>query len=60
MFVKNLFNLNPKDNPLQFIKRALSVVKVLSDYKNLSVNIKTDKTNYLPTRKSKYNCRSFR
>lgn len=51
VYLKTYLIWTQKDNPLPVYKRALSVVKVLSDYKNLSVNIKTDKTNYLPQEK---------
>lgn len=37
-----------KDNPLPVFKRALSVVKVLTDYKKLNISIITDKKNYKP------------
>ncbi|MDD5769828.1 MAG: MG2 domain-containing protein [Candidatus Gracilibacteria bacterium] len=40
-----------KDNPLPVFKRALSVVKVLTDYKKLNVSIITDKKNYKPADK---------
>jgi hypothetical protein len=36
------------DSPLPTYKRALSVVKVLPDEKRLSVEVKTDKSRYLP------------
>jgi uncharacterized protein YfaS (alpha-2-macroglobulin family) len=42
---------NQKDNPLPIFKRALSVVKVLTDYKKLNVSILTDKKNYKPADK---------
>lgn len=39
------------NNPLPVFKRALSVVKVLTDYKKLNISILTDKTNYKPADK---------
>ncbi len=40
-------------NPLPVYKRALSVTKVATDYKNLTVEIKTDKETYTPWEKMK-------
>ncbi len=37
-----------KDNPLPVYKRALWVVKVVTDYKKLNVSLVTDKKSYLP------------
>lgn len=39
---------NQKDNPLPVYKRALSVVKVVSEYKKLNVSLLTDKKYYKP------------
>ncbi|MDD2515797.1 MAG: MG2 domain-containing protein, partial [Candidatus Gracilibacteria bacterium] len=39
------------NNPLPVYKRALGVVKVVTDYKKLNVAITTDKKNYLPGEK---------
>jgi len=40
-----------ENNPLPIYKRALSVTKVATDYKNLNVSIETDKQKYLPWEK---------
>lgn len=48
IYVKAYLVWNQPENPLPVYKRALSVVKVLTDYKNLNISIKTDKENYSP------------
>ncbi|MBW7954842.1 hypothetical protein H3C61_03440 [Candidatus Gracilibacteria bacterium] len=39
---------NQPNNPLPIFKRALSVVKVLTEYKNLNISIVPNKKNYKP------------
>lgn len=48
VYLKAFLIGSQKDNPLPVYKRALWVVKVLSDYKKLNVSVLTDKKNYKP------------
>jgi len=47
-YVKAFLIWEQKGNPLPVYKRALIVTKVNTDYKNLNVEIKTNKKEYLP------------
>lgn len=51
VYVKAYLIWSQEWNPLPVYKRALSVVKVLTDYKKLNVTILTDKKNYKPADK---------
>lgn len=51
VYIKAFLIWSEKWNPLPVYKRALSVVKVLTDYKKLNVSIITDKKNYKPADK---------
>lgn len=52
-YIKAYLIWSEENNPLPIYKRALSITKVSTDYKNLKVDIKTDKKNYLPWEKVK-------
>lgn len=54
VYLKAFLIWNQDWNPLPVYKRALSVVKVLTDYKNLNISIKTDKKNYSPWEKVEF------
>ncbi len=51
IYIKAFLIGSQKDNPLPVYKRALWVVKVLSDYKKLNISLLTDKKNYKPGEK---------
>ncbi len=48
VYLKAYLIWNQEWNPLPVYKRALSVVKVVTDYKKLNISILTDKNNYKP------------
>lgn len=47
-YVKALLIWKNNNDQLPTYKRALNITKVATDYKNLNIEIKTDKQNYLP------------
>ena len=52
-YVKVFLLWTQKNNPLPVYKRALAITKVNTEYKNLKVDVMTDKSNYLPWEKVK-------
>jgi hypothetical protein len=47
-YIKAFLIWNQENNPLPIYKRALTVTKVSTDYKKLSIDIETNKEKYLP------------
>lgn len=57
-YVKVFLIWKENKNPLPIYKRALSVIKVVTDYKNIKVTIKPEKNHYLPGEKVKLNIKT--
>jgi uncharacterized protein YfaS (alpha-2-macroglobulin family) len=51
VYIKAYVIGNETGNPLPVYKRAMSVIKVVTDYKKLSIEIVPSKKNYLPGEK---------